>query len=97
MRVHQHINQYANAAAILPSPMSSVVVPVSVHSDTPRSVCVVPVEIETHTDTHAIVVECVQRKSLLSRFRGRGAANRYVVSVDEYGEVTMIPAEPKRS
>lgn len=37
MRVHQHINQDANAAAILPSPMSSVVVPVSVHSDTPRS------------------------------------------------------------
>jgi hypothetical protein len=53
-------------------------------------------EIETHTDTHAIVVERDQRK-FLSRFRGRGAANRYVVSVDEHGEVTMIPAEPKRS
>jgi hypothetical protein len=52
-------------------------------------------EIETHTDTHAIVVER-DRKSFLSRFRGSGAANRYVVSVDEHGEVTMIPAEPKR-
>jgi hypothetical protein len=50
-------------------------------------------EIETHTDTHAIVVE---KKSILSRFRARGA-NRYVVSVDENGEVTMLPAEPKRS
>jgi hypothetical protein len=51
-------------------------------------------EIETHTDTHAIVV---QGRSFLSRFGGRGAASRYVVSVDEHGEVTMIPAEPKRS
>jgi hypothetical protein len=54
-------------------------------------------EIETHTDTHAIVVERKQRKSFLSRFRGHGTVNRYVVSVDEHGEVTMIPAEPKRS
>jgi hypothetical protein len=53
-------------------------------------------EIETHTDTHAIIVERGRLKSLLSRIRGRGA-NRYVVSVDENGEVTMIPAEPKRS
>lgn len=50
-------------------------------------------EIETHTDTHAIVVE---RRSFRRRFRGRGA-NRYVVSVDEHAEVTMAPAEPKRS
>jgi hypothetical protein len=50
-------------------------------------------EVETHTDTHAIVVA---KNSFLSRFRARGA-NRYVVSVDENGEVTMIPAEPKRS
>ena len=49
--------------------------------------------IETHTNTHAIIV---QRRSLLRRSGGR-AANRYVVSVDEHGEVTMIPAEPKRS
>ena len=54
-------------------------------------------EIETHTDTHAIVVEGDQGKAFLSRFRVSGAAKRYVVSVDEHGEVTMIPAEPKRS
>jgi hypothetical protein len=53
-------------------------------------------ELETHTETHAIIVERGQWKSLLSRIRGRGA-NRFVVSVDENGEVTMIPAEPKRS
>jgi hypothetical protein len=50
-------------------------------------------EIETHTDTHAIVVE---KKSVLSRFRA-GGGNRYVVSVDENGVVTMIAAEPKRN
>ena len=49
--------------------------------------------VETHTDTHAIVGA---RKSFLSRIRLRGA-DRYVVSVDEHGGVTMIPAEPKRS
>jgi hypothetical protein len=53
-------------------------------------------EIEAHTDMHAIIVERGQLKSLLSRIRGHGA-NRFVVSVDENGEVTMIPAEPKRS
>jgi hypothetical protein len=53
--------------------------------------------IETHTDTHAIIIEGGGRKPFLSRFRGRGAGNRYVVSVDEHGEVTMIPAEPRRS
>ena len=50
-------------------------------------------EVEVHRDTHAIIVA---RKSFLSRIRRVGAA-RYVVSVDEHGEVTMIPAEPKRS
>ena len=54
-------------------------------------------EIETHTDTHAIVIERDQPKSFLSRFRAHDAPHRYVVSVDEHGEVTMIPAEPKRS
>jgi hypothetical protein len=54
-------------------------------------------EIETHTDTHAIIVERDRRKAFLSRLRGHGAANRYVVSVDEHSQVTMIPAEPKRS
>lgn len=53
--------------------------------------------IETHTDTHAIVVERAQRKSFVSWLRGRRAARRFVVSVDEHGEVSMIPAEPKRS
>ena len=53
-------------------------------------------KIETHTDTHAIVVEG-GRKSLWNRIRGRGDANRHVVSVDEHGEVTMIPAEPRRN
>ncbi len=54
-------------------------------------------EIETHTDTHAIVVERDQRNSFLKQLLGRDAAHRYVVSVDEHGEVTMIPAEPRRS
>jgi hypothetical protein len=53
--------------------------------------------IETRTDTHAIVVAREPWKSVLSRLRGRGAANRYVLSVDEHGEVTMAPAVPKRS
>jgi phytoene dehydrogenase-like protein len=54
-------------------------------------------EVETHTDTHAVVVERGRGRSLLNRVRARGAANRYVVSVDEHAEVTMVPAEPKRS
>ena len=54
-------------------------------------------EIETHTDTHAIVVECAQRTSPRSWLRVFGAAKRYVVSVDELGEVLMSPAQPKRS
>jgi hypothetical protein len=49
--------------------------------------------IETRTDTHAIVVE---PRSFVRRLR-LGSAARYVVSVDEHGQVTMIPAEPKRS
>jgi hypothetical protein len=53
--------------------------------------------IETHTDTHAIIIEGGGRKPFLRRFRRRGGGNRYVVSVDEQGEVTMIPAEPRRS
>ena len=52
--------------------------------------------IETHTDTHAII-DAGNRKGFLSRLRRRGAGGRYVVSVDEQGEVTMIPAEPIRS
>lgn len=52
--------------------------------------------IETHTDTHAIIV-AGGRKSLLNWFRARGAGSRYVVSVDEHGVVTMVPAEPRRN
>lgn len=52
--------------------------------------------IETHTDTHAIIVAGGRGRSLLSRFRGHGG-RRFVISVDEHGEVTMIPAEPRRS
>jgi hypothetical protein len=53
--------------------------------------------IETHTDTHAIIIVGGHRKPLWSRVRKHGAGSRYVVSVDERGEVTMIPAEPKRN
>jgi hypothetical protein len=54
-------------------------------------------EIETHTDTHAIIIERGGWKSLLSSLRGQGGGTRHVVSVDEHGQVTMRPAEPKRS
>src|SRR5205085_9704491 len=43
--------------------------------------------LETHADTHAIFVPG-GHKSLLNWFRGRGAGSRYVVSLDEHGEVT---------
>lgn len=52
--------------------------------------------VETHTDTHAIVVGG-RRRSLLNVLRRRNGDRRYVVSVDEHGEITMIPAEPIRS
>jgi len=50
--------------------------------------------IETHTDTHAIVVE--RRRSIWGRLRG-GDGERYVVQVDEHGAVSMTPAEPRRT
>ena len=53
--------------------------------------------IETHTDTHAIIIGGGDRKGFLSRLLGRGSVERYVISVVEKGEVTMIPAEPIRS
>jgi len=53
--------------------------------------------IETHTDTHAIIVEGGNAEGFLSRLRRRGAGKRYVISVDEQGGVTMTPAEPIRS
>jgi hypothetical protein len=52
--------------------------------------------IETHTDTHAIIVAGGHGRSLLSPFRRRGGS-RFVISVDEHGEVMMIPAVPRRS
>jgi hypothetical protein len=47
-------------------------------------------EIETRTNTHAIVAH----RKFLRLFR---SPERYVVSVDEHGRVTMVPAEPIRS
>jgi hypothetical protein len=49
--------------------------------------------IETHTDMHAIVE---RGPSFWNRLRG-GKRSRYVVQVDEHGQVTMRPAEPRRS
>ena len=53
--------------------------------------------IETHTDTHAIIVAGGHGPSFVSRFRRRGGDSRFVISVDDRGEVTMIPAELRRS
>jgi hypothetical protein len=53
--------------------------------------------IEPLTDTQAIIVVRGRRIPLWTGFRKHTAGSRYVVSVDERGEVTMIPAEPKRS
>jgi hypothetical protein len=50
--------------------------------------------IETHNDTHAIVV---QRRHPFWRRLGRRDASRYVVEVDEQGEVSMSAAEPIRN
>ena len=50
--------------------------------------------IETHTDTHAVIVEAGQ--PFWSRLR-RGGGRRHVVQVDEHGQVTMSAAEPRRS
>ena len=53
--------------------------------------------IEAHTDTHAIIIVGGHRNPLWSRFRKHAASSRHVVAVDEHGEVTLIPAEPKRN
>jgi hypothetical protein len=50
-------------------------------------------EIETRRDTHAIIA----KHSLKNLLRGRSRTSRYVVSVDEHGQVTEVPAEPVRS
>jgi hypothetical protein len=49
--------------------------------------------IETHTGMHAIVE---RRAPFWKRLRG-ATGSRFVVQVDEHGEVTMRPAEPRRS
>jgi len=51
--------------------------------------------IETRTDTHAIITEAGQ--PLWRRVHRGGGFRRHVVQVDEYGAVTMSPAEPRRS
>jgi len=51
--------------------------------------------IETRADTHAIIVPAGGRWSFLDRLRKPPA--RYVISVDQHGQVTMAPAEPLRT
>ena len=50
--------------------------------------------IETRTDTHAIVS---RRPKGLKRFMSGADPGRYVVEVDEDGNATMRPAEPRRA
>jgi len=50
--------------------------------------------IETHTDTHAIIVQ--SRPPFWRRLRRRDSS-RYVVQVDEHGKVSMSTAEPIRN
>ena len=50
--------------------------------------------IETRTDTHAIISK---RPKGLKRFTRGADPGRYVVEVDEDGNATMRPAEPRRS
>jgi hypothetical protein len=53
--------------------------------------------IETHTDTHRSSSWAATANRSGAASASHGAGSRYVVSVDERGEVTMIPAEPKRN
>ena len=53
--------------------------------------------IETRTDTHAIIAPADRRRSLLHLLRKPNVPARQVVSVDSSGEVSMGPAEPRRS
>jgi hypothetical protein len=50
--------------------------------------------IETRTDTHAIIA---RRPKGLKRFTSGADPGRYVVEVDEDGNATMRPAEPRRA
>ena len=52
--------------------------------------------IETRTATHAIIVAADRPRSFFDRLRKARTPERYVVSVDEHGEVTTTPAEPLR-
>lgn len=50
--------------------------------------------IETRADTHAIIS---RRPKGLKRFTSGADPGRYVVEVDEEGNATMRPAEPRRT
>lgn len=50
--------------------------------------------VETRTDTHAIIF---RRPKGLRRFTSGDDPGRFVVEVDEAGNATMGPAEPRRS
>ena len=50
--------------------------------------------VETRTDTHAIIF---RRPKGLRRFTSGHDPGRFVVEVDEDGNATMRPAEPRRS
>ena len=53
--------------------------------------------VETRTDTHAIIGPPDPRHSLRHFVRRRNSLARQVVSVDRDGEVSVRPAEPRRS
>jgi hypothetical protein len=50
--------------------------------------------VETRTDTHAIIW---RRPKGLKRLTSGSDPGRYVVEVDEDGNATMRPAEPRRT
>ena len=50
--------------------------------------------IETRSDTHAIIY---RRPKGLKRFTSGPDPGRYVVQVDQDGNATMRPAEPRRT
>jgi hypothetical protein len=53
--------------------------------------------IETRTDTHAIIAPADRGWPFLVRLRKAKTPVRQVISVDQSGEVTWVPAEPLRS
>jgi hypothetical protein len=50
--------------------------------------------VETRTATHAIIY---RRPKGFRRFTSRNDPGRFVVQVDDAGQATMRPAEPRRS